>query len=407
MNRSILYLFGVALACGSCSHDEQAATPDAALTPPVETNAPNTTYKPAFAGQTRIRGLATPASSYRATVITSALTSPWGITGLPDGRLLVTEKAGQLRIITAAGAVSAPITGLPAVNPAGQGGLLGLCLDPDFATNRLVYWSFAEARPTGNLTAIGKGRLATDERTIENATVIYRAEPAYAGTLHYGGRVVFDRTGNLLISTGERSDLATRPQAQAVTSALGKVIRLTKTGQPAPGNPTFSQAGALPELYSIGHRNPQGLAIHPTTGEVWQSEHGPRGGDELNRLRAGANYGWPTITYGIEYSGQPIGGSVQQSTGLEQPVYYWDPVISPSGMTFYTGNRVSGWQNSLFLASLSSQHLVRLLLDNNRVVGEERLLASEGQRFRDVTQGTDGALYAITDQGRLYRIDRP
>jgi glucose/arabinose dehydrogenase len=407
MKRHFLYLFGCSLTLGSCSQKQDEATPDIVTTAPVETVAPNTAYRPAFAGQTRIGGVTTPTSSYRATVVTAGLTSPWGVVSLPDGRLLVTEKAGQLRIVTAAGVVSAPITGLPAVNAAGQGGLLGLCLDPDFATNRVVYWSFAEARPGGNLTAIGKGRLATDERTMEGATVIYRAEPAYAGTLHYGGRVVFDRTDNLVVSTGERSDLATRPQAQVVTSGLGKVIRLTKTGQPAPGNPTFAQAGALPELYSIGHRNPQGLAIHPVTGEVWQSEHGPRGGDEVNRLRAGANYGWPTITYGIEYSGQPIGGSIQQSNGLEQPVYYWDPVVSPSGMTFYAGNRIAEWQNNLFLAALSGQHIVRLVLDNNRVVGEERLLASEGQRFRDITQGPDGALYAVTDQGRLYRIDRP
>jgi len=407
MKRHFVYLFGCSLTLWSCSQKEDEATPGIVTTAPVETVAPNTAYAPAFAGQTRIGGVTTPASSYRATVITSTLASPWGVVSLPDGRLLVTEKAGQLRIVTAAGVISAPITGLPAVNAAGQGGLLGLCLDPDFTTNRLVYWSFAEARPGGNLTAIGKGRLATDERTIEGATVIYRAEPAYAGTLHYGGRVVFDRTGNLVVSTGERSDLATRPQAQVVTSGLGKVIRLTKTGQPAPGNPTFAQAGALPELYSIGHRNPQGLAIHPTTGEVWQSEHGPRGGDEVNRLRAGANYGWPTITYGIEYGGQPIGAPIQQRDGLEQPVYYWDPVVSPSGMTFYAGNRIAEWQNNLFLGALSGMHIVRLVLDNNRVVGEERLLASEGQRFRDITQGPDGALYAITDQGRLYRIDRP
>lgn len=407
MKRSFFYLIGGSLALWSCSQKGEEATPDIVTSAPVETAAPNTAYSPAFAGQTRIGGVTTPASSYRATVVTSSLASPWGVVSLPDGRLLVTEKAGQLRIVTAAGVVSAPITGLPAVNAAGQGGLLGLCLDPDFATNRLVYWSFAEARPGGNLTAIGKGRLATDERTIEGATVIYRAEPAYAGTLHYGGRVVFDRTGNLVVSTGERSDLATRPQAQVVTSGLGKVIRLTKTGQPAPGNPTFGQAGALPELYSIGHRNPQGLAIHPVTGEVWQSEHGPRGGDEVNRLRAGANYGWPTITYGIEYSGQPIGGSIQQRSGLEQPVYYWDPVVSPSGMTFYAGNRIAEWQNNLFLGALSGMHIVRLVINNNRVVGEERLLASEGQRFRDITQAPDGALYAITDQGRLYRIDKP
>lgn len=284
---------------------------------------------------------------------------------------------------------------------------MGLCLDPEFVTNRMVYWSFSEARSDGNLTAIAKGRLATNEQSIEGATVIYRAQPAYAGSLHYGGRVVFDRTGNLLVSTGERSDLATRPQAQVVTSALGKIIRITKDGQPAPGNPTFGQAGARPELYSIGHRNPQGLAIHPVTGEAWQSEHGPRGGDELNRLQAGANYGWPTITYGIEYSGPPVGSGIQQREGLEQPVYYWDPVVSPSGMTFYSSDRITGWRNNLFIGSLSGLHIIRLVIDNNRVIGEERLLASEGQRFRDITQGTDGALYAITDQGRLYRIDRP
>ena len=406
MKQQFLFIVGYPLALASCSRDKDA-TPELETTTPVETTAPNTTYTPAFTGQTRIGGVVTAASNYRASVVTSSLASPWGITSLPDGRLLVTEKAGQLRIVTAAGAVSAPITGLPAVNAAGQGGLLGICLDPGFATNRMVYWSFSEARPTGNLTAIGKGRLANDERTIEQATVIHRAEPAYAGTLHYGGRAVFDRTGNLVVSTGERSDLATRPQAQVVTSALGKVVRITNTGQPAPGNPTFSQAGARPELYSIGHRNPQGLAIHPTTGEVWESEHGPRGGDELNRVQAGANYGWPTITYGIEYSGQSIGGAIQQSQGLEQPAYYWDPVVSPSGMTFYTGSELAGWQNNLFIGSLSGMHIVRLVLDNNRVVGEERLLASEGQRFRDITQGTDGALYAITDQGRLYRIAKP
>jgi glucose/arabinose dehydrogenase len=408
MKKHLLTVFGCSLALLSCSHDDKGeAVPEASTAPPVETLAANTTYQPAFKGQTRVGSVTTAATSYKATVVTSALSSPWGVASLPDGRLLVTEKAGTMRIVSPAGTVSAAITGLPAVNPAGQGGLLGLCLDPSFSTNRLVYWSFSEARPGGNLTAIGKGRLANDERTIENPTVIYRAEPAYAGTLHYGGRVLFDRTGNLVVSTGERSDLATRPQAQVVTSALGKLIRITKDGQPAPGNPTFSQAGALPELYSIGHRNPQGLAIHPTTGDVWQSEHGPRGGDELNRVRAGANYGWPTITYGIEYSGQPIGGAIQQNSGLEQPVYYWDPVVSPSGMTFYTGNRISDWQNNLFIGSLSGTHIVRLVIDNNRVLGEERLLASEGQRFRDITQGTDGALYAVTDQGRLYRIDRP
>jgi glucose/arabinose dehydrogenase len=410
MKQPLVSVLSCSLALLSCSRDGDTAadpTPPGSPTAPVETNAPNANYSPAFAGQTRISGVTTPASSYRSTIVTSSLSSPWGITSLPDGRLLITEKAGSMRLVTPSGTVSAPITGIPAVNSAGQGGLLGVCLDPSFTSNRMVYWSFSEARPGGNLTAIAKGRLATDERAIEAATVIYRAEPAYAGVNHYGGRVVFDRTGNLLASTGERADNVTRPQAQAVSSALGKIVRITRDGQPAPGNPVFTQAGARPELYSLGHRNPQGLAIHPVTGDVWQSEHGPRGGDEINRPQAGANYGWPTITYGLEYSGQRVGSGIQQSTGLEQPVYYWDPVVSPSGMTFYAGNRVAEWQNNLFIGALSGMHIVRLVIDNNRVTGEERLLASEGQRFRDVTQGTDGALYAITDQGRLYRIDRP
>ncbi|MBF9238629.1 PQQ-dependent sugar dehydrogenase [Hymenobacter sp. BT683] len=410
MKQPLICLLAGSLAFGACSRNGDTAAVSTTPAPsgsPVETNAPNATYRPAFTGQTRVPSVTTAASSYRATVLTSSLTNPWGITPLPDGRLLITEKAGRMRLVTATGTVSEPITGLPPVNSSGQGGLLGLCIDPDFATNRMVYWSFSEVRPGGNLTAIAKGRLATDERTIEGAAVIYRAEPAYAGANHYGGRVVFDRTGHLVVSTGERSDLATRPQAQSVTSALGKLIRITKDGQPAPGNPVFAQAGARPELYSIGHRNPQGLAVHPVTGDIWQSEHGPRGGDELNRPQAGANYGWPIITYGLEYSGQPVGGAIQQGTGLEQPVYYWDPVVSPSGMTFYAGNRIAEWQNNLFIGALSGMHIVRLVIENNRVVGEERLLASEGQRFRDITQGTDGALYAVTDQGRLYRIARP
>ena len=318
----------------------------------------------------------------------------------------MTQKSGTMRIVTQAGVVSTPITGLPAVNPAGQGGLLGLCLDPDFASNRMIYWVYSEAAAGGNRTAAAKGKLSADEKTIEAATVIYRANPANASDLHYGGRILFDKTGNLIISTGERSVLETRPLAQSVTAALGKVIRITKDGQPASGNPTFSQAGALPELYSIGHRNPQGLALHPVSGEIWQGEHGPRGGDEINRLQAGKNYGWPTITYGIEYTGQKVGAGIQQQDGLEQPVYYWDPVISPSGMTFYTGNRVPEWENNLFIGSLSGKHIVRLAIQNNKVVGEERFLTQENQRFRDITQGPDGALYAVTDEGRLYKIDK-
>lgn len=401
---SILFLAAV-LALSSCRTDEGEENNPSGTTDPVETEQPNTSYSPAFEGQTRVAGVQT-SSSYEGRVLTQTLRAPWGITTLPDGRLLVTEKAGTMRIVTTSGQVSEPITGIPTVNPAGQGGLLGLRIDPDFATNRTIYWVFSEAITGGNITSVAKGQLSANESQIENAKVIYRALPAYAGNLHYGGRILFDQAGNLLVSTGERSDLATRPQAQALDSGLGKIVRITKEGQAASGNPSVGQSGGRPEIYSYGHRNPQGLAIHPVTGELWQGEHGPRGGDEINRIQAGANYGWPVITYGIEYSGQTIGAGIQQQQGMEQPVYYWDPVVSPSGMTFYTGNRIPEWQNNLFISSLSGQHIIRLVIEDNRVVGEERLLAGEGQRFRDITQGSDGALYAITDAGRLYKIDQ-
>lgn len=389
----------------SCGNDKDIDSNPGTVTNPVEGNAANTTYKPAFVGQTRINGVQTN-TPYAGVVLATTLSSPWGIKSLPDGRLLITEKNGTMRIATTAGVLSAPITGIPAVNAAGQGGLLGLTIDPEFIANRMIYWVFAEATTGGNNTAVAKGKLSADEKTIEGATVIYRAKPANASTLHYGGRILFDKTGSLVISTGERSVLETRPLAQSVATGLGKVIRITKDGQPATGNPTFTQSGALPELYSYGHRNPQGLAINPVTNEIWLAEHGPRGGDEINRIKPGANYGWPTITYGIEYSGEKVGTGIQQQDGLEQPIYYWDPVVSPSGMTFYTGNRVPEWQNNLFIGALSGMHIVRLAIKDNKVIGEERLLASENQRFRDVTQGNDGALYAVTDGGRLYKIDK-
>lgn len=270
----------------------------------------------------------------------------------------------------------------------------------------MVYWTFSEKSNQGNLTAVAKGRLANSELTIENATVIYRATPAYDGVLHYGSRLLFDTTGNIIFSTGERSDMETRPQAQFLNSSLGKIIRITTDGKPAPGNPFVTNPNARPELYSYGHRNVQGLALHPITGELWESEFGPRGGDEVNRIIAGKNYGWPTITYGIEYDGKTIGEGKTQMQGMEQPIYYWDPVASPSGMTFYSGKTIPEWENNLFIGGLSSQHIIRLVIENNKVTGEERLLADEGERFRDVTQGKDGALYAITDGGKLYRITK-
>ena len=404
MKKYILLLIAgsslLSFACSNERKEEEVHEPE--TTGPVETKPANTDYKPAFAGQTRINGVRT-TTAYRSEVLTSSLSSPWGITSLPDGRFLVTEKGGDMRIVSRSGEPGQAISGIPEVNSAGQGGLLGLCLDPDFGTNRMVYWVFSERRPGGNVTAVAKGRLSDDEKTMEGSTVIYRAAPAYDGSLHYGGRILFDKSGNLMVSTGERSDLATRPLAQSATAALGKIVRITKDGQAAPGNPGGS---GLPEIYSLGHRNPQGLAFHPETGDLWESEHGPRGGDEINLVKPGVNYGWPTITYGIEYAGPKVGEGIQQKEGLEQPVYYWDPVVSPSGMTFYKGDRIPEWKNNLFIGALSGMHIVRLVIKDNKVVGEERLLAGEDQRFRDITQGTDNALYAITDQGRLYRIDK-
>lgn len=389
----------------SCSNDKDSEFNPGTVTEPVETKTPNTSYQPAFSGQTRINGLQTN-TSYEAKIITNALSSPWGIKNLPDGRFLVTEKGGKLRIVTASGDISAPITGVPAVNASEQGGLLGLCLDPEFETNRMIYWVFSEAVSGGNITSVAKGKLSADSKNLEGVTVIYKSSPANPSVLHYGGRILFDKNGNLMISTGERSVIQTRPLAQSLVGSLGKVVRINKDGQPATGNPVFNETGALAEIYTYGHRNPQGLALHPVTGEVWLSEHGPKGGDEINRLKAGTNYGWPVITYGIEYNGDVIGEGIQKKEGMEQPVYYWDPVISPSGMTFYSGNRVPEWENNLFIGALSGKHIVRLAIENNKVVGEERLLAGEGQRFRDVTQGNDGAIYAVTDEGRLYKIDK-
>ncbi|MCP9750563.1 PQQ-dependent sugar dehydrogenase [Ferruginibacter sp. HRS2-29] len=394
------------LCLQACSKDDiNDSGPQPGMGDPVETLPPNTGYAPAFPEQTRAKSAVT-TTPYMSTILTSTLASPWGITALPDGRLLITQKAGTMKIVTPTGTVSNDITGILPVNSTDQGGLLGVTIDPEFSTNRMIYWVFSENASGGTLTAVAKGKLSADETTIEGATVIYRAGPAANSTLHYGGRILFDATQSLLVSTGERSILATRPQAQSVSTALGKIIRLNKNGGAAAGNPIFTGSGALPELYSIGHRNPQGLAIHPITGALWQSEHGPRGGDEINRVKTGYNYGWPVITYGIEYTGEPIGAAIQQQEGMEQPRYFWDPVISPSGITFYKGDRVPEWENNLFVSALSGKHIARLIVHNEMIIGEERLLAGEGQRFRDITQGPDKALYAITDEGRLYRIDR-
>lgn len=394
-------------AVGCSQAKEKSTGSKIANLPPVETKKANTDYQPAFEGQTRVDGMKTE-TELDVKVLSEGLVNPWGIAVMPDGRLLITEKGGTLRIATTGGQLSAPIIGLPAVNSNGQGGLLGIATDPDFSNNRMVYWVFSENTNGENVTAVAKGRLANDETKIEVPAVIYKATPAYKGTLHYGGRILFDKSGNLFVSTGERSDLSTRPKAQDLGTGLGKIVHITKEGKAVDGNPFTNTAGAMPENYTYGHRNVQGLAFHPETGELWAGEFGPRGGDEINRIVPGKNYGWPEITYGIEYSGGAINNGLTQKEGLEQPVYYWDPVVSPSGMTFYSGDLIPEWKNNLFVGCLSGNHIVRLKIENNKVTGEERLLSKEGQRFRDVQQGKDGALYAVCDgvHGRLYRIGK-
>jgi glucose/arabinose dehydrogenase len=404
MKKNQLYfLLGITII-SSCANNSRNASPQEiqSVSTPVETRKPNSEYQPAFPGQTRIGGVKT-GFAYETSIITKDLNKPWGIVSLPDGRFLITEKAGDMKIVTSSGKESL-ISGIPPVNPLGQGGLLGLTLDPDFSNNRMIYWTFSDVTNEGNLTAVAKGKLSSDESKIEEATIIYRATPAFNSELHYGSRILFDKTGNLIFSTGERSDIITRPQAQQLNSSLGKIIRITTDGKPAPGNPFANNKEAKPELYSYGHRNVQGLAFHPETGDLWECEFGPKGGDELNLIHPGKNYGWPTITYGLEYSGEKVGEGITVKEGLEQPVYYWDPVLSPSGMTFYSGNEMPEWKNNLFICGLNSNHIARLVIENNKVTGEEMLLSDLNQRFRDITQGKDGALYVVTDEGRLYRI---
>jgi aldose sugar dehydrogenase len=370
---------------------------------PVEIREQDAGFEAAFPGQTRAPGVQT-TTAYDARIITDQLDSPWGIAAMPDGRLLVTEKGGSMRIVAVDGQVSEKITGIPDVVDKGQGGLLDVALDPEFGSNRMVYWTFTEARDNGNLTSVARGVLSKDDRRIENASVIFRATPVFEGDKHYGSRLLFDRSGNLFVTTGDRFEEERRQQAQDLNSALGKVLRISKDGKPASGNPNAGQSGVGAAVYSYGHRNVQGIGIHPESGDIWISEMGPQGGDELNHIEPGKNYGWPVITYGIEYNDDKIGKAITQREGMEQPVYFWDPVLSPSGMTFYKGDAIPEWKNNLFIGGLNSHHIARIVLEGRRVVGEERLLADQQQRFRSITEGTDGALYAITDEGRLYRI---
>lgn len=369
----------------------------------VETQKPSADYKPAFAGQTRIKAVKT-ATPLSISVINSKLENPWGISVMPDGRFFITQKAGDMVILQANGMLSKKITGLPKVDASGQGGLLDVTLAPDFAKSRMVYWAYSEPQDKGVLLAIAKGKLSASETAIENQTIIYRATPAYGGKLQYGSRIVFDKNGNLFVSTGERSGSDIRIQAQYLNSSLGKILHLTPAGKPVPNGPFAKQADARPEIYAYGLRNPDGLAINPQTGELWEAEFGPKGGDEVNIIKPGKNYGWPIITYGTEYSGKKVGDGIQQKAGMEQPVYFWNPSISPGSIAFYNSTKIAEWKGNLFVGALSGSHIIRLVIKGNKIVGEERLLADKGERFRDLVEGKDGALYAVTDGGNLYKI---
>jgi glucose/arabinose dehydrogenase len=339
----------------------------------------------------------------RIVTVAEGLEHPWGVAFLPDGRALVTERPGRLRIVGADGTLGAPLAGVPAVSVTGQGGLLDVQLDPDFAKNRLVYLAYAEPREGGNGTAVARGKLT--ERGLDDVQVIFRQDVTIDGRHHFGSRLVFDRTGRLFVTLGDRN--SERARAQTLDSHIGKVVRIERDGKVPADNPFVGRADAKPEIWSYGHRNVQGAALHPVTGELWTNEHGPKGGDELNCTLAGLNYGWPKVTYGVEYSGKTISES-PTAPGIEPPVHYWVPSIATSGLLFYTGSRFAKWRGNAFVGGLASQEVSRLEMDGNRVVREEVLFKGVlKQRVRDVEQGLDGFIYLLTDEdnGKLLRVE--
>ena len=380
---------------------------DAQVADPRPANDPN--QRPAFAGQTDApeRKLNV---AFDVVTVADGINTGWSLAFLPNGKMLVTERGGRLLVVGPDGSRSEPVAGLPPVDARGQGGLLDVALDPDFATNSTIYWSFSEPQPEmANNTAVARGRFVDGPAPrVEDVRVIYHQVPAMASRAHFGSRLVFGRDKTLFVTQGDRSFEPGRMQSQDKNSLVGKFVRINRDGTIPADNPFVGQTGARPEMWSIGHRNAQAAALHPTTGELWAIEHGTRGGDELNIARKGKDYGWPTIAYGIEYRGGPILGGITAKEGMEQPVYYWDPVIGPSGMAFYTADLFPAWKGSLFVGGHATYDLVRLSLDGDRVVGEERLLKelAPRPRVRDVRQGPDGALYVLTDStsGKLLKL---
>lgn len=375
--------------------------------PPVETlPALGKDLKPAFAGQTRVASIKSK-TEVTITPIVSGLVSPWGLDFFDDGRMIVSERPGSIRVV-ARDILQEPIQGVPPVLLKGDAGMYDVKLDPNFKKTRWVFWTFVEPVEGGSVTSVARARLSNDEKKFEDLTIIYRTSPAYTGTNHNGSRMIFDKKGNLFVSFGEKSDDEIRKKSQDLSSSLGKIIRVNKEGKAVKGNPFEKTPGALPEIWTYGHRNPQGFAFHPETGELWATDHGPNAGDELNIINAGLNYGWPVISYGIEYSGKLVNNGLTKNDGMEQPIYFWDPSVAPGGMMFYTGRAIPEWRGSLFIAALRGSHVIRLVIQNNKVVGEERLFADLHKRFRHVVQGPDQAIYAIIDDkdGKIFRISK-
>ena len=339
----------------------------------------------------------------RLVTVASGLEHPWGLAFLPDGRFLVTERPGSLRIVDRDGRIGPPLEGVPKVDAVNQGGLLDVVLDPGFAKNRMVYLSYTEPREGGNGTTVARGVLG--EAGLSGVQVIFRQLPAISGGHHFGSRLVFGRDGTLFVTLGDRG--SGRDQAQTLDNHIGKIVRINADGSVPSDNPFVGRKGALPEIWSYGHRNVQGAALHPATGELWANEHGPKGGDELNRVLPGRNYGWPVVTYGKEYSGLKISAS-GTAPGMESPLHYWVPSIATSGLMFYTGERFPDWRGDAFVGGLKSQQLVRLRIEGERVAQEDRLLRGDVRdRVRDVRQGPDGDIYLLTDEmdGRLLRLE--
>ena len=336
-----------------------------------------------------------------AQTIAKGLEHPWSLAFLPDKRMLVTERPGRLRVVGQDGRVSEPLTGVPQVYASGQGGLLDVVLSPIFDKDRLIYLSFAESGEGGAGTAVARGRLG--ERGLENTQVIWHQQPKVGGSNHWGSRIVFRPDGTLFVTLGERFNYSER--AQDLSATLGKIVRINPDGSAPADNPFVNRAESRPEIWSYGHRNVQAAVLHPETGQLWTVEHGARGGDELNHPEAGKNYGWPVISYGTHYSFLKIGEGTAKE-GMEQPVYYWDPVIAPSGMVFYTGDLFAGWKSNILVGSLTPGGLVRLVMKDGKVAQEERYLGDLRERIRDVRQALDGSLYLLTDagNGKILRV---